>query len=63
MIRTMAVIPTYNEAATIIPLVREVVEQTRDIEALVVDDDSPDGTARLVEEEAKVMPRVHLLLR
>jgi len=63
VIRTMAVIPTYNEASTIIPLVREVVEQTRDIEALVVDDDSPDGTARLVEEEAKVMPRVHLLLR
>ena len=39
VIRTMAVIPTYNEASTIIPLVREVVEQTRDIEALVVDDD------------------------
>jgi dolichol-phosphate mannosyltransferase len=63
LIRTMAVIPTYNEASTIIPLVREVLEQTRDIEALVVDDDSPDGTARLVGEEAKVMPRLHLLLR
>lgn len=63
MIRTVAMIPTYNEASTIIPLVREVLEQTRDIEVLVVDDDSPDGTAKLVEQEARVSPRVHLLLR
>ena len=61
--RTMAVIPTYNEASAIIPLVREVLEQARDIEVLVVDDDSPDGTARLVEEEAKAVSRLHLLLR
>lgn len=63
MIRTVAMIPTYNEASTIIPLVREVLEQTRDIEVLVVDDDSPDGTAGLVEQEARVSPRVHHLLR
>lgn len=63
MMRTVAVIPTYDEASAIIPLVREVLEQARDIEALVVDDDSPDGTARLVEEESKTIPRVHLLLR
>ncbi len=63
MARTVAVIPTYNEAAVIIPLVREVIEQARDIEALVVDDDSPDGTAGLVREEGMACPRVHLLLR
>lgn len=63
MMRTMALIPTYNEASAIIPLVREVLEQARDIEVLVVDDDSPDGTAARVEEESRAMPRVHLLLR
>jgi dolichol-phosphate mannosyltransferase len=63
MARTVAVIPTYNEAAVIIPLVREVIEQARDIEALVVDDGSPDGTAGLVREEGMACPRVHLLLR
>ena len=61
--KTMALIPTYNEASSILPLVREIVEQARDIEVLVVDDNSPDGTWRLVEEEARAVPRVHLLRR
>ncbi len=59
----MALIPTYNEASSILPLIREIIEQARDIEVLVVDDNSPDGTWRLVEEEARAVPRVHLLRR
>lgn len=61
--KVIAVIPTYNEAGNIVPLVRDVLAQTDDIEVLVVDDDSPDGTWRLVEEEGKRSARVHLLRR
>ncbi|MCX6338439.1 MAG: polyprenol monophosphomannose synthase [Candidatus Aureabacteria bacterium] len=61
--KTIVVIPTYNEAQNIMPLLAEVLKQPGDLEALVVDDDSPDGTWKLVEEAQVKNPRVHLLLR
>jgi len=61
--KTIVVIPTYNEAQNIMPLIGEVLRQRGDIEALVVDDDSPDGTWKLVKEAQGKNPRVHLLLR
>jgi dolichol-phosphate mannosyltransferase len=57
-------IPTYNEAENIIPLLKELfLQPIEGMEAVVVDDCSPDGTGRLVEEYAVREPRVHLLSR
>jgi dolichol-phosphate mannosyltransferase len=58
-------IPTYNEAENIVPLSREIaaLPLAGDLHVLVVDDDSPDGTAGLVRTLAEAEPRVHLLLR
>ncbi len=56
-------LPTYNEARNIVPLIDEALRQRVGIEALVVDDDSPDGTWKLVEEMGKKDPRVRLLRR
>ncbi|MFT5285275.1 MAG: dolichol-phosphate mannosyltransferase [Planctomycetota bacterium] len=61
--RTLVVTPTYNEAENVIPLVTGVLEQAPDVEALVVDDGSPDGTGDLVRERMKTEPRLHLLQR
>jgi dolichol-phosphate mannosyltransferase len=61
--RAMAMIPTYNEAPNIEPLLREILGQGPDVGAVVVDDDSPDGTAAIVERLRKEDPRVHLILR
>jgi dolichol-phosphate mannosyltransferase len=61
--KSIVILPTYNEAGNIIPLVEEVLRQREEIEALVVDDDSPDGTWKLVEEMGKKNPRVRLMLR
>ena len=57
------VIPTYNEAADIAPLLRRLtgLHRNPDTAFLVVDDDSPDGTARLVREFAASDGRVRLL--
>jgi dolichol-phosphate mannosyltransferase len=59
----IAFLPTYNECGYI----REIVTQVRalgpDHEALVVDDDSPDGTADIVREMQKADPGVHLIVR
>jgi dolichol-phosphate mannosyltransferase len=61
--KAMAMIPTYNEALNIEPLLREILSQGPDVGAVVVDDNSPDGTASIVERLRKEDPRVHLILR
>jgi len=61
--KAMAMIPTYNEALNIEPLLREILCQGPDVGAVVVDDNSPDGTATIVERLRKEDPRVHLILR
>ncbi len=57
------VIPTFNEAPNIEPLLRRVtgLYAEPDITFLVVDDESPDGTARLVRAFAESDGRVRLL--
>ena len=61
--KAMAMIPTYNEALNIEPLLREILRQGTDIGAVVVDDNSPDGTAAIVNRLREEDPRVHLILR
>lgn len=57
-------IPTFNEAGNISPLLEAVFALgVPGLEVLVVDDESPDGTAGLVEELSKKRPGVHLLRR
>ena len=62
--RVCFVIPTYNEALNITQLLAQLsrLYGGADVEFLVVDDGSPDGTARLVREFASGTDRrVHLL--
>jgi dolichol-phosphate mannosyltransferase len=59
------ILPTYNEAENmklIIPAISEVMEENRfPYEIVVVDDDSPDGTARVASSLAAEYPvSVHL---
>lgn len=62
--RTLVVIPTYNEADNIGRLLPAVLAETpRGTEVLVVDDASPDGTGELVAKLAKRDARIHLLAR
>ena len=59
----LVVIPTYNEAEVIVETVSLVLAQKPDIEVLVVDDSSPDGTGSIVEDAFANQSRVHLLAR
>ena len=61
--RVCFVIPTYDEADNITLLLRSLTELYRDasVTFLVVDDESPDGTGRLVREFAAGDGRVRLL--
>ncbi|NIP59555.1 MAG: glycosyltransferase, partial [Gemmatimonadetes bacterium] len=62
-VRSVVVVPTYNERENLPRLVPEVLEQDPRLDILVVDDDSPDGTWELAEEMAEPEPRLHVLRR
>lgn len=57
------IVPTYNEQENIAALLDEIVKYCPDAHVLVVDDDSPDGTWKIVQEKALTNPQVHLLHR
>ena len=63
MAKKIVVIPTYNERGNITAIVPRILAVDPEIEVLVVDDSSPDGTADAVTQMAHAEPRVHLLLR
>lgn len=58
---SLVVVPTYNEADNVRPLLAALRAAAPDVSVLVVDDASPDGTARVVEEVAAGDGAVHLL--
>jgi len=61
--RTLVVLPTYDEAENVLGLSAEVLAADPSIDVLVVDDNSPDGTGDLVERAGEDEPRLHLLRR
>lgn len=54
--KTVVVVPTYNEADNLPGIVGELCAQADDLSILVVDDDSPDGTGRIADEMAARCP-------
>ena len=56
-------LPTYNEAENVGPMVEAILAATPDVDVLVIDDNSPDGTGRLADEIATRQPRVQVLHR
>ena len=61
--KILATLPTYNESGNIESLIGEILALGPEYETLVIDDNSPDGTWRIVKEMAETNPRVHLLHR
>jgi dolichol-phosphate mannosyltransferase len=61
------ILPTYNEAVNIEPLVRavlpELAEASPDHRILIVDDSSPDGTGRIADGLAREIEAVEVLHR
>ena len=62
--RVSCVLPTYNEKENIGRLIDELVRHIdRDLEVVVVDDNSPDGTGTLVAEKSRLDSRIRLINR
>ncbi len=61
---SLVVIPTYNEKENIQAILSQIISLEPGFEVLVVDDNSPDGTASLVAESQSQFPgRIHLVKR
>ena len=61
--KTLIVSPTYNERKNIFRLVESVFSINSDFHMLIVDDNSPDGTADLVKELQNRFPNLYLECR
>ena len=60
---TLITVCTFNEAENIGSLISELRHVAPDADILVVDDDSPDGTADLVKQQCKRDSKLHVLVR
>ncbi len=61
--KALVVVPTYNEKENIEKILECVLSQGEWVEALVVDDNSPDGTGEIVDSIARDNRRVHIIHR
>ena len=59
----LVILPTYNEAENIGPIVRAALDAAPAAHVLIVDDDSPDGTGDIADALARETGRVHALHR
>lgn len=62
-LKNVVIIPTFNESLNIEKLIRGLLAAIRDIEILVVDDNSSDGTINIVEKLMVESANIHLVVR
>jgi dolichol-phosphate mannosyltransferase len=62
-LKITVVTPTYNEAENVPKLISALFELPLDLQVLVVDDNSPDGTGEITNELAKQDKRIQVLHR
>jgi dolichol-phosphate mannosyltransferase len=62
-LKALVIIPTYNEAESIEEVVERTLAADPRVDVLVVDDGSPDGTAKLVAAIKVQEARLHLMVR
>lgn len=61
---TVILIPTFNERENINPLLKSIFSQKIAVDVLILDDNSPDGTKKVVlENKKKYKDRLHLINR
>ena len=62
--KSLVIIPTYNEIENIKKIVISVLNKKDNFDVLIVDDSSPDGTSKVVEDIKKDYEnRLHLMIR
>lgn len=63
MIDRLVIVPTYNEKENVKKIIQAIFALPLEFDILIIDDNSPDGTASIVKELQKEFPQLHLLER
>ena len=63
MKKGLVIIPTYNEAVNIEKIIKKILVVSEQLEVLVIDDNSPDHTAEIVENLRHATKKIHLVKR
>lgn len=63
MNKYVILMPTYNEAENIEKIASRIMDEYSDISLKIIDDNSPDGTGKIVENLTQKYPRLSLLKR
>jgi glycosyltransferase involved in cell wall biosynthesis len=61
--RVLVCIPTYNERDNLPTVLRRVRDANPEVDVLVIDDGSPDGTGEIADQAAAADPKVHVMHR
>ena len=61
--KTLIIIPTYNEAGDLCPLLKEIFVRAPESDILIVDDNSTDGTGELANQIHTENPQVNVIHR
>ena len=61
--RVAVLIPTYNERDNLPGIVARVRASAPEVDVVVLDDASPDGTGEVAEELAAIDPQIHVIHR
>jgi dolichol-phosphate mannosyltransferase len=60
---SIVIIPTYNEKENIEKIIKKVFSLEKEFDILIIEDNSPDGTANIVKELQKEFPQLHMVER
>lgn len=63
IVKALVALATYNEIENLPELVEKILQEVPQVDILVVDDNSPDGTGRWAVETSQNQPRLHALVR
>jgi len=61
--KILAILATYNEAQNIESLTGEVLQKSADIDVLIIDDNSPDGTGKVADALSEREERINVIHR
>lgn len=62
--KRVVLIPTYNERENVARMIDTIMSLPLEVDVLIIDDGSPDGTAKIVEDKQSEYPdRLHLIRR
>lgn len=61
--RVLVIMPTYNESGNLVKSVDLLFKFNPDVDLLIVDDNSPDGTGQLADDLTRMNPKISVLHR